>query len=197
MTDIIGEARNIVVYVSRCCLTRCHRIFLGKDLNRILHRPRGSINVLVIPSAAVKAVNQTVVIETAAFNEMKTQSFIKTMIANVIGKRIDQHGRYLSVRETAAEHELHDFCSIAPAEIIRFSDPDIYGTQSWGYVTPIAAFFARRIDDLNKADGTTIELSDQLLAPIGRAIEFNLPTPVIVRGCGDDVRLLIPMPQQR
>jgi hypothetical protein len=94
MTDIIGKERNIVVYVSRCCLTRCHRIFLGKDLNRILHRPHGSINVLVIPIAAVKAVNQTVIVtETAAFNEMKTQSFMKTMPANVIGKRIDQHGR--------------------------------------------------------------------------------------------------------
>jgi hypothetical protein len=55
----------------------------------------GSINVLVIPIGAVQAVNQTVVVtETAAFNEMETQSFIKTMRAKVIGKWINEHSRY-------------------------------------------------------------------------------------------------------
>ena len=55
--------------------------------------------------------------------------------------------------------------------------------------------FLRWVDDLYKADGTTIEFCNELLAPGRRALQFLLPSPIIATG-GDDMRLRIPVTQQ-
>jgi hypothetical protein len=107
--------------------------------------------------------------ETPPLDEAEPEALVEAVGARVARQRIDEHRRHLRVGD---------------------------GPQPGRRIAPVAALFARRVDDLHEAHRPAVHLGDELLAPVGRARELRFPAPVVVRVGGDDMRLLVPAAQQ-
>jgi hypothetical protein len=114
------------------------------------------------------------------------------MSALVAYQRIDEHRAHFGDSETSREGQIHHCASVPHAQIALFTDPDINRAQALRNLTPIMTLFAGGVDNLDKADGTAIDLRYQLLAPVRGLIQLDLPNPFFARVRRDYVGLFIP-----
>jgi len=85
----------------------------------------------------------------------------------VAHQRVHQHCRYLPVSEATGQRQLHHLGAVALTQLSRFPIPEVDSTKIRWNIAPIAIFVTGRVDNLNKPDGTPLNLSNQLLSPVG------------------------------
>jgi hypothetical protein len=134
------------------------------------------------PIFSVQAIDIAVVItEPPLPDKFKAEAFVKAVGAGIAGQGIDEDACHEGVGETPSKCQLHHFRPVAFAQIRLFSNPDVNCAEIGRDISPIVTILPCWIDNLDEANGAPLDLSNELLSPLGGAFEFYLPTPIIVR----------------
>lgn len=127
---------------------------------------------------APKAVNITIVIpKPASFHESKTETFVKPVRPGIHGHWIDQDLVDSGLFETARDNHSHDRGAVTFSKVFLVAKPDVDRTTSRADLSPIMSLLQPRIDDLNKPDRASVELGDQLFAPLAENADLMIPIP--------------------